>query len=62
MIYANGYGFPRTRGGPMKYADMVGLEKVLAAVEGYRATNGDAWEPARLLKDLAASKGKFNQR
>ncbi|MDN4054946.1 3-hydroxyacyl-CoA dehydrogenase NAD-binding domain-containing protein [Massilia sp. YIM B02763] len=54
MVYLAGYGFPLFRGGPMFYADTVGLPAVLAAIErfagGYR---GDAWVPAPLLVRLA---------
>ncbi|MBI1943127.1 MAG: enoyl-CoA hydratase/isomerase family protein [Betaproteobacteria bacterium] len=61
MVYLTGYGFPAWRGGPMFYADTVGLDKVLAAIErfqkGYR---GDAWKPAPLLVRLARQGGKFN--
>ena len=54
-----GYGFPRFRGGPMHYADSLGLAKVLASVEtAYQA--GDAiFEPAPLLKKLVAEGKTF---
>jgi len=35
VVYLNGYGFPAWRGGPMFYADTVGLDKVLARVEEF---------------------------
>ncbi|MDJ0970570.1 MAG: 3-hydroxyacyl-CoA dehydrogenase NAD-binding domain-containing protein [Kiloniellales bacterium] len=47
-----GYGFPRWRGGPMKYADMTGLDKVLADIRGYEAEDSRSWKPAQLLVDL----------
>jgi len=47
VIYIYGYGFPAYRGGPMAYADEVGLKNVVAALEGYGQT------PASLLKKLA---------
>lgn len=54
MVYLAGYGFPLFRGGPMFYAETVGLPAVLASIErfagGYR---GDAWVPASLLVRLA---------
>ncbi len=60
VIFINGYGMPRYRGGPMKYADMIGLDKVLAAVEKYRARYGDLWwTPAPLLEQLARSGSSF---
>ena len=61
MVYLSGYGFPLHRGGPMLYADMVGLPAVLAAIEGFaRGRNGQAWTPAPLLVQLAAANGAFN--
>jgi 3-hydroxyacyl-CoA dehydrogenase len=55
VIYCHGFGFPRHRGGPMFYADTVGLPAVLARVKEYRDRFGDYWEPAPLLERLAAS-------
>jgi 3-hydroxyacyl-CoA dehydrogenase len=61
MVYLSGYGFPLYRGGPMFYADTVGLPQVLAAIEQYAAAyHGEAWEPAALLKRLAAEGRGFN--
>jgi 3-hydroxyacyl-CoA dehydrogenase len=54
IIYAYGFGFPRHRGGPMFYADTVGLPTVLSRVNEYRARFGDYWEPAPMLEKLAA--------
>jgi len=54
IVYLNGYGFPAWRGGPMFYADTVGLGKVLARVQEFEARHGsDLWSPAPLLKRLA---------
>ena len=62
VIFINGYGMPRYRGGPMKYADMAGLDNVLAAVEKYRARYGDLWwTPAPLLEQLARSGSSFRE-
>jgi 3-hydroxyacyl-CoA dehydrogenase len=55
VIYCHGFGFPRHRGGPMFYADTVGLPAVLARVKEYRDRFGDYWKPAPLLERLAAS-------
>jgi 3-hydroxyacyl-CoA dehydrogenase len=60
VIYCYGFGFPRYRGGPMFYADTVGLPTVLARVNEYRARFGDYWQPAPLLEKLAASGGTFH--
>ena len=54
VIYCYGFGFPRHRGGPMFYADTVGLPTVLARVKEYRARFGDYWQPAPLLEKLVA--------
>jgi 3-hydroxyacyl-CoA dehydrogenase len=61
MVYLTGYGFPLHRGGPMFYADTVGLPNVLSSMEKYaRGRNGDAWKPAPLLARLAAEGKGFN--
>ena len=61
MVYLTGYGFPPYRGGPMFYADTVGLPNVLAAIERYAAgRHGEAWTPAPLLVTLAAEGRNFN--
>jgi 3-hydroxyacyl-CoA dehydrogenase len=54
VIYCYGFGFPRYRGGPMFYADTIGLPTVLDRVRHYRALFGDYWKPAPLLERLAA--------
>ncbi|MEW6128467.1 MAG: 3-hydroxyacyl-CoA dehydrogenase NAD-binding domain-containing protein [Acidobacteriota bacterium] len=53
IIYLNGYGFPVWRGGPMFYADTVGLKKVYDRISEFHAEHGEHWEPAPLLKQLA---------
>src|SRR5215472_7439272 len=58
-IYVNGYGFPAYRGGPMWYADTVGLKKVYERVAEFHRQHGVLWEPAPLLKELASSGGTF---
>jgi len=61
MVYLTGYGFPPYRGGPMFYADTVGLDKVLAAIEGFRkGYMGEVWKPAPLLVKLAKEGKRFN--
>jgi 3-hydroxyacyl-CoA dehydrogenase len=59
IIYLTGYGFPAYRGGPMWYADTVGLDKVYARVSEFHQRHGELWEPAPLLKRLAGEGGKF---
>jgi 3-hydroxyacyl-CoA dehydrogenase len=53
IVYLTGYGFPAWRGGPMFYADTVGLKNVLARIEEFEAKHGELWAPAPLLKKLA---------
>ncbi|HJX84690.1 MAG TPA: 3-hydroxyacyl-CoA dehydrogenase, partial [Candidatus Angelobacter sp.] len=51
--YLTGYGFPNYRGGPMWYADTVGLKKVYERILEFHQQHGFWWEPAPLLKKLA---------
>jgi 3-hydroxyacyl-CoA dehydrogenase len=61
MVYLTGYGFPPYRGGPMFYADTVGLDKVLAAIERFqKGYHGEQWKPAPLLVRLAREGKRFN--
>jgi 3-hydroxyacyl-CoA dehydrogenase len=61
MVYLTGYGFPAYRGGPMFYADTVGLPKVLASIEKFqKGYMGEVWKPAPLLVKLAKEGRKFN--
>ncbi len=60
VIWVNGYGFPRTRGGPMFHADAIGLPKVLDIVRKYQLVQGSQyWTPAPLLEDLASTRDSF---
>jgi 3-hydroxyacyl-CoA dehydrogenase len=59
VVYVYGYGFPAWRGGPMMYADSVGLKKVYDRVCHFQESQGFWWEPAPLLKELAESGGSF---
>ena len=62
MVYLTGYGFPPYRGGPMFYADTVGLDKVLKSIEGFqKGYQGAQWKPAPLLVKLAKAGRKFNE-
>ncbi len=59
VVWVNGYGFPAFRGGPLRWADSVGLATIVASLEGYARTHGDAWTPAPLLRELAAAGATF---
>ena len=53
IIYLNGYGFPAYRGGPMWYADTVGLKNVYERICEFQRQHGELWTPAPLLQRLA---------
>jgi len=59
IIYLNGYGFPAHRGGPMWYADTVGLKQVCDRVSEFHRQHGEIWRPAPLLKRLADEGKRF---
>jgi 3-hydroxyacyl-CoA dehydrogenase len=61
IIYLNGYGFPAYRGGPMWYADAVGLQKVYERVCEFEKQHGETWSPAPLLKRLAEEGKTFSE-
>jgi 3-hydroxyacyl-CoA dehydrogenase len=61
MVYLNGYGFPKFRGGPMLYADQVGLFNVAQAMQRYaKGYQGHAWQVAASLQKLANEGNGFN--
>ena len=63
VVYLTGYGFPRARGGPMFYADQIGLDRVLRRVKEFaRNPHGDPgfWTPAPLLTRLAETGGRLD--
>ncbi len=56
VVWLNGYGFPAYRGGPLCYADQIGLDTVLKGLRKYEAVHGSVyWKPASLLVELAES-------
>jgi 3-hydroxyacyl-CoA dehydrogenase len=59
IIYINGYGFPAHRGGPMWYADTVGLRRVYDRVREFERQHGELWAPAPLLQRLAEADRTF---
>ena len=60
ITYLSGYGFPAYRGGPMWYADTVGLQKVYQRVCEFEKQHGKLWAPAPLLKQLAEQGKRFS--
>ena len=59
IVYINGYGFPIWRGGPMFYANSIGLDKVLEKINKFAEKDEDFWKPADLLVAMANNGGKF---
>jgi len=60
VAFLCGYGFPRHRGGPMKYADQVGLDKVLADIGEFAKEAPLFWQPSPLLVELVARGANFD--
>lgn len=58
VIWCNGYGFPRHRGGPMFHADVIGLKAVAKAMRAIAKREGH-WEPAPLVAELARRQSTF---
>ncbi|WP_028353341.1 3-hydroxyacyl-CoA dehydrogenase NAD-binding domain-containing protein [Bordetella petrii] len=59
VAFLYGYGFPRHRGGPMHYADQVGLPRILADIREFAPQDPHFWKPAPLLVELAESGRTF---
>jgi 3-hydroxyacyl-CoA dehydrogenase len=59
VVLVAGYGFPRHWGGPCKWADLTGLETLLADIEAFAAEDAYFWAPAPLLKRLVAEERSF---
>jgi 3-hydroxyacyl-CoA dehydrogenase len=59
VAFLYGYGFPRHRGGPMKYADTVGLAKVLADIREFAKEDPQFWQPSPLIVDLVERGADF---
>jgi 3-hydroxyacyl-CoA dehydrogenase len=60
VVYTNGYGFPKWRGGPMKYADMIGLDKILSNIQKFSEEDKRFWSPPQLLIDLVSKGANFD--
>ena len=59
VIYVNGYGFPAWRGGPMSYADFVGLRHILERISSFEREFGPRWKVSPLLQALAERRKTF---
>ena len=60
MVFLFGYGFPRYYGGPMKWADIVGLPGLLEDIKSYAEQDDYFWKPAALLEELVAEGRTFD--
>lgn len=60
ITFLYGYGFPRWRGGPLKHADLVGLDTVLDDIRRYAEEDAFFWQPAPLLEELVAKGADFD--
>ena len=60
MVLLFGYGFPRYWGGPLKWADLQGLDTVLADIERFAREDAWFWKPAPLLQQLVTSGRSFD--
>ncbi|WP_019938264.1 3-hydroxyacyl-CoA dehydrogenase NAD-binding domain-containing protein [Bordetella sp. FB-8] len=60
VVLLSGYGFPRHHGGPMKYADRVGLDKVLADIREFAKQDALFWKPSPLIEKLVAQGNNFD--
>jgi 3-hydroxyacyl-CoA dehydrogenase len=61
VVWTSGYGFPRHLGGPMFYADTLGLDHVAGRIRHYHEKLGHYWRPAALIVQLAAEDGRFGE-
>jgi 3-hydroxyacyl-CoA dehydrogenase len=60
LVFVNGYGFPSGRGGPMRYADQIGLKTIYERILEFQGIHGSNWEPSALLARLAESESSFS--
>ena len=60
LVWQLGYGWPDWKGGPMYYADLLGVDHVLARLEALHVRHGEVFRPAALLRELAASKAPLS--
>ncbi len=61
VVWINGYGWPKYRGGPMWYGDLIGLDKVLGRMREWQAQMGDVFAPSKLLEQLVTDGKAFTR-
>ena len=61
VMWLNGFGFPRYRGGLMYWADQIGARDIYNQIAIWHQRYGARWEPSRLLKELAGQGGLLRE-
>ncbi|MEM8973077.1 MAG: 3-hydroxyacyl-CoA dehydrogenase family protein, partial [Pseudomonadota bacterium] len=61
VMWLNGFGFPRYRGGPMYWGDTVGAMEIYNQIAAWHQRYGDRWKPSALLREVAQSGGKLRE-
>ncbi|MGI9478735.1 MAG: 3-hydroxyacyl-CoA dehydrogenase NAD-binding domain-containing protein, partial [Hyphomicrobiaceae bacterium] len=61
VMWLNGFGFPRYRGGPMYWGDTIGAMEIYNQIAAWHQRYGDRWRPSNLLRDIANSGGKLRE-
>lgn len=61
VMWLNGFGFPRYRGGPMYWGDTIGAMEIYNQVAAWHQRYGDRWQPSNLLRDVAQKGGKLRE-
>ncbi len=61
VMWLNGFGFPRYRGGPMYWGDTIGAMEIYNQIAAWHQRYGDRWKPSALLRDVAQSGGKLRE-
>lgn len=59
VVWSNGYGWPRSKGGPLYWADSIGIEKIRDRMRELSAHHGDLFRPAQLVEKIADARGAF---
>ena len=62
LVLVHGYGFPRFRGGPLHYADQLGIQRVREGLEILNKGDGVIWRISPLILKLADTNGSFGER
>jgi 3-hydroxyacyl-CoA dehydrogenase len=61
VMWLNGFGFPRYRGGPMYWGDTIGAMEIYNQMAAWHQRYGERWKPSQLLHDIAHSGGQLHK-